>query len=243
MFITEIGGGEGNNYIADTKSIMAMKSLPAFSIIGGKNTFPSVPLGRGLTNLQNLVIVHNAGTIMAVGKYGEGLTVKAILDPKLGYLANEILGYDQEGNLVLDWKMQGWGKSMDDVWIPQYSTVNLYAHLKNGKNPLHYKEIFHILKASFQPPPSSAFNLSVKGRTVYDDRYGIPVTDQEEFAGEALNKILQRTGPFALQLAQRREAEAREKRWESLIRGLAMGLLVCTLISFVWILRRKKVVT
>ena len=239
-FVTEIGGGAGNNLIADPTSIMAMKTLPAFSILGGKNTFPSVPLGRGLTNLQNLAIVRKGGAVMAVGRYGEGINIQAILDPKHGYLADEMLGYNQEGKRVLDWKMRGWKKSMDGVWIPQYSTLYLYANLKNGSNPLRYKGTFHILQASFQPPPSSAFDLSVKGRTVYDDRYGIPVTDQEEFPGEALNKILQRTGPFARQLAQMREAEERAKSVRRLIEALTAGLFVCTLIAFAWIMRRKK---
>ncbi len=237
--IIQTGGG-GNNFIEGSNSIMTAKPSHPSPPFGDMCTGPCAPLGRGLTSLKDLVIIRKKGVLTAVGKYGDDITIQANLDAKHGYLAKEITGYNQDNKIILNWKIGGWKKCIGGVWIPQHSVSYFHVHLNNGKYPIILKRTYHILQASFQSPPSSAFNLSVKGKTVFDDRFGVPVGGKQEFPGESLNQILQGTGSVAHQLIQLREAAERAKSRERLIQALVTGLFVFTLIAFIWIMRRRK---
>ncbi len=199
---------------------------------------PCAYIGRGFAYIKHPVISYEKNDVIFTGDIGDGSYIRAVLDPAHGYVAKEISRYTKIRNLLMRrWIMNSWKRSQDGAWIPTIVNSTEYD-INNGRRT--ETDNIHILQASFQAPPSSSFNLSVEGKTVFDNRFGIPVEGKQEFAGESLNQVLQGTGSVAHQLVQMREAAERAKSRERLIQALVTGLFVCTLIAFAWIMRRRK---
>lgn len=199
---------------------------------------PCAYMGRGFTNIHHPMIAFNQKKVILQGYARDDSYIRAILDPTHGYVAKVIFRYTKDRkHLMSQWIIKSWRRSQDKVWIPSVVRCYLYD-IQHG---IRTEDIsMYIHKASFQAPPSSAFNLSMKGKTVFDDRFGVPVGGKQEFPSESLDQVLQATGSVAHQLINLRNAAARAKSRKKIIEALVIGLFVYTLIAFIWTMRRKR---
>ncbi|MCL5283452.1 MAG: hypothetical protein M1330_01885 [Armatimonadetes bacterium] len=241
--IVHIGGVHQNLY-AVSNSVEVEPPPQSFAkqqqMLGSLEPGPCAGLGRGLSSLQGLSITQNGQQVDVAGRTSNDNTVRAVLDPAHEYVARDVSCYAPRGGMMLHWRLWKWIKSKDGVWIPEYAREDLYVHLNTGKNALSYRITYHIIKADFQAPPSSAFEIPLKGKTVTDDRFGMPVAGSQTYPGESLNQILHNTGSVAHQILQMDAAAAKAKQHRPLIQALLTSLFIFTIIAFVWVLWKKR---